>query len=95
MECLFIWLTLRYTISNKLNGQRITIDATYMLMFEQFLYIKRRSMDSDWARRGAFSMYQTISFIVPPINFMAPSVDPIVLTWLGNMYPAHYSNCHV
>ena len=72
-----------------------TIDATYMLMFEQFLYIKRRSMDSDWARRGAFSMYQTISFIVPSINFMAPSVDPIVLTWLGNMYPAHYSNCHV
>ena len=52
-------------------------------------------MDSGWARRSAFSMYQTISFIVPSINFMAPSVDPIVFTWLGNIYPAHYSNCHV
>ena len=40
-------------------------------------------------------MYHTISFIVPSINFMAPSVDWIVLTWFGNIYPAHYSNCHV
>ena len=40
-------------------------------------------------------MYHTISFIVPSINFMAPSVDSIVLTWFGNIYPAHYSNCHV
>ena len=52
-------------------------------------------MDSDWASRGAFTMYHTISFIVPSINFMASSVDSIVLTWFGNIYPAHYSNCHV
>ena len=52
-------------------------------------------MDSDWARRGTFAMYHTISFIVPSINFMAPSVDSIVLTWFGNIYPAHYGNSHV
>ena len=64
-------------------------------VYQQCLYVKRRSMDSDWASRGAFTMYHTISFIVPSIHFMAPSVDSIVLTWFGNIYPAHYSNCHV
>ena len=67
----------------------------YIKVYQQCLYIKRRSMYSDWASRGAFSMHHTISFIVPSINFMAPSVVSIVLTWFGNIYPAHYSNYHV
>ena len=95
---LFIWLKLRYIIRNTFDGSRMFLDNwcyIYIKVYQQCLYIKRRSIDSDWARRGAFSMYHTISFIVPSINFMASSVDSIVLTWFRNIYPAHHSNYHV